>query len=316
MVAPDRIAGFVMVLAALGLAAGGAALAQERPESPATHAAGSPPEAATEAEAGGWRPWHGPLGGHRLAQRLFSLRPEDRGPLRPGEGEELLEFAREHAPRIHAALEQLREQGPEDFARKLSEYAPRLRHLKRIFEYSPRLGRLIRAHADGMFRMQRLRRALEHAPPGSALRGQLEQELRARLAESVALELEVLEVLAGELEERRDQRVAERVAALLAPDADLTAEPEAVRGLVAACHAAADGAERDAQRTRLMQAATRQVDAELDALRERIRQMRGAAAEEVDRRLERMLSGGPPSRPGRGPPPPEGRPGPRRPPRP
>ncbi len=249
--------------------------------------AGEPP-ASQAAEPGRLRGrW--PKGPH-LAQRLFRQLPEDQGPLRPGEEDELLAFARQHMPRFYRVMEAAREHNPERFRRQLTEHAPRLRHLRRVFEFSPRIGEIIRTHAENQFKAQRQVRVLQLSAPDTPGYQQGLASLRGLVAENVRLESDALEAMAGVLEERRGVRIDERVAHLTSNDSDLKDEPEGLRRLVESYQAATADDEREQLRQQIRDAVGRQLDAEVSALRKRAAEMRAGAAEDVDRRMERILN--------------------------
>lgn len=234
------------------------------------------------------RPWRD-MGGWRLTQRLFRPSPEDRGPLREGEAEELLAFVEEHMPQFHSVMQHLRERDPRRFEEKLAEHAPRLRHLRRIFERSPQIGRIIKAHAENGFQLRRDMRALRRARDDSALHERALQAVRERLAKGLDLEIKALETLADELEENLAERVEARVTYLLSEAADLASQPEKLRELVDAVQAEEAGAPRDEALAKLRGAVTRQIRSEIKALRERCGEMRAGSPEEVDRRLAHLV---------------------------
>ena len=230
--------------------------------------------------------------------------PEDRGPLTAEEIDDLVEFMRKHMPHMFDAMRRLRERDPDRFEERLNENAVRLRQLRRLFLYSPEIGDVIRSHAHAQFEMRRAAKALAHGGPESYLYDRAMKELRERVAETVRLETRVLELLLAEREANRDGYVEARVDYLLSENADLAAEPERVRDMVALYSTISVDAEREAQRERITTAVARQIENEIRALGERIASMRENAAEEVDRRVERVLEaverrGRPPQ--GRGP---------------
>lgn len=246
-------------------------------------------------------PWSkGPPGpgrrgpGWELGRHLFRLLPEDRRPLAPGEDEELLAFVRQEMPRLAEALERLRERDPERFQARLTEQAPRLRHLRRIHELSPRLSEIIRQHAEKMLQVHRALRSLNHAAPTTPAAALLEQEARQRLTDSVRLEIEALTVMAAALEQHQAERVAERTASWLADDADLTDAPDEARAAATAYREAGTDAARDAARVSLEQAAAVQIASEIAGLRGQARRMEANVPAEVDRRLAELREPRPP----------------------
>lgn len=234
------------------------------------------------------RPWRGPRG-FGLTRGLFGLGPEDRGPLQPGETEELLEFAREHMPRLYEVMERLRARNPDALERKLADHAPRIRHLKRIFEHNPAIGQIIQQHAENEFRMRRLLRRWRRTTADAPLRAEIEQRLREHLTENVHLEIAALEARAAELETDQDVTVARRLERLLSEDLDLAAVPDKVRPLIRAYRAATDNAQREAAHAALAEAVQAFTATELAALHERVDAMRERLTEVVDERLQRAL---------------------------
>lgn len=257
-----------------------------------------PPPATQDAGHGGFRARRG----EHLMRGLFRIGPEDQGPLQPGEAEELLEFAREHAPRLHRAMTALRERSPERFAERMATHAPRLRHLRRVCARNPRLGEIIQGYAENLIEIERGARALRKTPADSPTYERDLQALRDLVADNLRRESDALEALADHLDAQRAARVAERIAQLTSAGADLSTEPEKVRELVAAYLAATGDAERDAAREKLEAAVTHQLTTESAALRERAARQREHAPEEVDRRVEHALAPGPPGRPDQRPP--------------
>lgn len=263
-------------------------------------------------------PGHGLLAG----RELFEPRPEDRGPLRTGEEAELLAFAREHMPRLGRALDEVRARKPERFQAMLDDAAPRLRHLRHVFEVSPRVGSILRAHAENMFAVRRQMRELRSAAPGTPAYDSARQAARERLAASVQLEVDALTALADDIAAGRDTRVDARATELIAVGADLSVVPERIRRRIDDYHAAGDDAARTAAREQVRVGLAQLTDDEVAALRQRASRLSAAAAEEVDRRLDRLLDAaargepgprrerpdggrhGPASRPRHGPPPP------------
>jgi hypothetical protein len=240
--------------------------------------------------SGPHRERRGPRRLEELGQHLFRPSPEDQGPLRPGEEDELLAFAQEHAPWLYGVMSTLKQRNPQRLRERLSEFAPRLRHLRRVYAESPRLGAIVQAYAANLFEVQRGVRALRQAPADSASHASDRQELRKLVAENVRLESDALDALAAEVEDHRAERVADRMSYLLGDDADLAAEPERLRELVAAVRAAGDDAERKRARNQLREAVGHEVALEIRALRERSARRRQDVTVEVDRRMQRLLA--------------------------
>ncbi len=283
------LVGFVAVSAAA------AAAAQSRPgrEQPFPAGAEAPARDDDGVPPGEVRRHGGPGWGREFVTRWFRPAAEDRGPLEPGEDAELLAFAQEHMPRLHEALAALRTANPQLFQRKLGENAPRLRHLRRVFQASPELGQLIRKYSENQFELQRLARRLRLRPGSEATAEQIVQEARPLVAENVQLEIDALELLRSLLDRHRGARIEARMRYLQDPAADLTAEPEWVRQLVGRLRAAGTAeSERAAATAELRAGIEGQVEAEIAAAGERAAEMRERGAAEVDERLERFREGG------------------------
>ncbi len=306
------------MLAAAWLCAARPADAQERPSERERKA--SRDESAARGErpdkAGrdkGCQPHSRPFrAGHRMGRgrHFFHLGPRDHGPLRPGEEEELLAFAQERLPHIHKALEGLRRRNPGRFRARLEEHAPRLRHLRRVYQRNPEIGGIMQKLAENEFRIRRGLHTLRREPPDSALFDAARQKTRELVADNVRLEIDVLTAYVGMLENERAERIENRVVDLIGAEADLAVASPRVREFVDAYHAAVGEAEREGARERIRQGVNRQLDAEIEALHQRIERMREKVPEEVDRRLERHLEAaqrrdgerrGRPRGPGRGP---------------
>ncbi|GAG33379.1 unnamed protein product, partial [marine sediment metagenome] len=74
---------------------------------------------------------------------LFRPLPSDQGPLSADEQQQLIDFIRQHAPKMHSSLTRLQQKDPAGFERRLQKAAPLLRRLRRIFERDAQLGRNI-----------------------------------------------------------------------------------------------------------------------------------------------------------------------------
>ncbi|MEW6253607.1 MAG: hypothetical protein AB1716_23425 [Planctomycetota bacterium] len=226
----------------------------------------------------------GPLGQH-----LFGLTPADHGPLRAGEERELLAFARERMPRMAQLLDRLGQQDPEAQRRRLGRLAPRLRQLQRVFATSPELGALVLARAESAFEIERSARMLRQAPRGTPEYERDVAALRERVAQAVARESAVLESIAAHVERLRDQVIDNWVAQQLAGAGDGPGLPPRVRELVESYRNAATDEQRAAIQAQLRTGVAQRVEQELQTLRNRAGWMRQNAAEQVDRRMERLL---------------------------
>ena len=235
-------------------------------------------------------PRHGGPGG-LLGPGLFRASPEDRGPLQPGEEQELLQFAQEHAPRVYSALDLLKQRSPERYQARLAQVAPRLRQLRRIYATNPRLGEVIQNHTDTGFEIEQLAKALRQRDSGTPEYDRDRQVLRERIAQSVSAEIEALELYAAQLEAERAARVPAMVEHLTGGRAELAELPPPVREAVQAYRDAKTDAEREQALARLQAGAERRLTQEVETLRKRAAELRATADKQVDKRLERWLGG-------------------------
>jgi hypothetical protein len=220
----------------------------------------------------------------------FRASPEDRGPLQPGEEQELLQFAQEHAPRVYSALDLLRQRSPERYQAQLVQVTPRLRQLRRIYATNSRLGELIRNHADTGFEIEQLAKALRQRDAGAPEYDRDRQVLRERIAESVHAETEALELYATQLETERAARVQAIVSHLISGTAAPPELPPPARDALQAYQNAKTDAEREEALERLRAGAERRLTQEVETLRKRAAELRDSADKQVDRRLERWLT--------------------------
>jgi hypothetical protein len=224
--------------------------------------------------------------------------PEDEGPLRPGEADELVEFARRSLPDLYPLLKRMRDRNPAEFEQRLAERAPRLRFLRRIFGQNPRLGDLIVDHSRSLREIGRARQALPRFPRQSPQHREAVAFLRERVAVSLRIEAQVFEELGDMLAANRPAEIDRWVERMLAPDFDALAQPPAMRELIAQVHAA-DDETRPVLEAELRGQVERRIDDRIEGLRTRAARLREAGPEEVDRRLRRILDApGPPDRPG------------------
>jgi hypothetical protein len=245
------------------------------------------------------------LGARRWAGELpIRPGPADEGPLRPGEEEELFNFAQRAFPiQMVSAMRRLKVRNPEEFRRVMELRAPHLRFLRRLFRVNPQLARDVLDHAATMNAIRRAREFLRAGPEAPGRQQRAIQLIRERCAASVRLEARILAERARMLEAAREEEIRLAVERLSAPDAELAAEPPEIREAVQALHGAADARTLAEARARLEELLTARLDQEIQELRQREQRLRAQGAAEVDRRIARVLAG---LAPFRRPPPEEG----------
>ncbi|MGD8453521.1 MAG: hypothetical protein PVJ57_17040 [Phycisphaerae bacterium] len=225
---------------------------------------------------------HGP----RWPYMLLEPAPEDRGPLQPGEAEELRAFVAKEMPRLNRLLDRIEEKSPKALSHGSARLIARLRQLRRIHAEDPELAELIARHAGNLFSLEMLRRGVQRLPEDQ--QEPLLNQMRTYLADNIDIEAQVLERWANKFETNRDAFVQRRVADLTGPDADLSAEPARIREAVEKVLAETDATQQVALKAALTDLLTKQADKRIATMREQVRRLRDEAADEVDRRLEHM----------------------------
>ena len=228
---------------------------------------------------------------------LFRPMPGDEGPLTPEERAELIEFVRLRVPRVYATLKEVRERDPDAFEAVLQEKAPRLRQLRRIYEHSPDLGRKLIRHADNLQQIHQARRALRETEDDPAWHDEIEASTRQLVSKNLRIEIQVLTGLADLLDEQREERIAAEVERLRAADVTLADEPNDVRELVLLLDMAPQESERAVIEARLWDVCSQRMDEEVTRLRRHAQRLQENAADEIERRMQRLTR----SREGRGP---------------
>lgn len=243
------------------------------------------------------------------ALRDWPIRPnkEDEAALRPGEEQELLDFAKEQMPPLFVDLSQAREKNPRAFAQRFQHLAPRLRFLRRIVTRNPQAAAPMLAHLRAQFQVERARRALqrsmEPSAPAILNRARIEGALREALTRTTQAEIDVLRVQADWMENSRDEIIDERLQTLLAPDTPLAQHAPRMRQAITDVRAAR--AERDAATTDearaaadrrvrelevpLREAGARRLTEEITTRRERADDQERTLTETVDRRFAQIV---------------------------
>jgi hypothetical protein len=229
--------------------------------------------------------------------------PEDEGPLKPGELDALMEFARVSLPEMHGLMQRMRDRNPAEFERRFGERAPRLRFLKRVFEQNPRLGELILQHTRKQKDIMRARQAVRRSPEDGRLRREAMLYMRDRVAESIQAEAQIFDELANMLAANRAGEVDKWLGVLLAADFDPIAQPPRVREMLDAYQTAA-AESQPAIEQELRAHVERRLDDRIEGLRRRAERLRQAGPREVDARIQHLMEGPDrPPRPDFGPPP-------------
>lgn len=231
-----------------------------------------------------------PPGGARFGGGLPTRPgPEDLGPLKPGEGDELMTFARENVPNIHRNLTRARDRNPGEFRTALREAAPRLRQLRRMFQERPDVARKFVRHIENGEAIRRAARAYVASSANPNARARAENDIRRRIADNLAIERELLADRAEELDDKRTALVEREFNRVTAKDADLAPEPPAVRDAVRRFLASDDDDGRDLAADALRAAIGRQLDDEIQRCRNRAALLKRGSEREVDNRTRRLI---------------------------
>lgn len=223
---------------------------------------------------------------HVLGFDMFRPQPEDFGPLRPGEDQEIQGFVRSRMPRVFRFLQQARQRNPQAVQARLREMLPRLRSLKRLADEDPRLGQRLIRYTENTLSMEMARRLWDARP---SERGRIRQNLRKWVAENYRLELGALGDRLNALESSQDQRIDELIDLLTAPDANLDAEPAELREAVRNYQAATSPAERQQRMAQLRSICRKRLTQEIATRRERLAGMQRDASKNIERRYREMI---------------------------
>lgn len=239
------------------------------------------------------RPPDGPPGGGVIPRIPPGIplrpRPDDFGPLRPGEEQRILEFAQRHMPEGHRRMRALLNRDPEAFRSRITAHLPRLRRLMSIFAADPELGRAFVRHMDNLLAVRRAREQLRQGQGRNPPADVVERLVRQRIAENVSIERTALERLIDCGQKARDADVKRLQEWLVSDQADVTAEPPELRRAVEE-YRKADDSQRPALRKRLDELAAKRIDRELSLMRARLRELNDHTEREIDRRVERALN--------------------------
>ncbi|MBN2447828.1 MAG: hypothetical protein JXO22_13940 [Phycisphaerae bacterium] len=236
---------------------------------------------------------------------LFPPEPTDVGPLREGEEAELLEFMESELPDLYQMLQRVRERSPAALTERLSQLAPRLRQLRRIYEHDPEVGRAVVRYT---LNLRMIHDAVRHREremnADESVR--LRERVRALLADNVRIETRLLETFVARQETEEpgtptsEEVIEQQVSWLTSENADPELLRPEVRQLVLDCRAATVDAERDARREALRDGLKRFAEMRATGPRMRLEELRAAPDAEVERRLAQLLDEeAPTDRPGR-----------------
>ena len=230
-----------------------------------------------------------PPRGRALRDNPFRPAPQDLGPLRPGEAEQLLGFARQRMPHVYDALQRLRRQNPQRFDRRLADLAPRLRQLRRLFDEDPGLAKLLVEHIRNVEKLNRIRMFIARNRNRSEAVRRAAGEVRRIMADLRRIEIDVLQRRIDQLTRERDELVEQDFARLLDPSNDLLGEPPEIRRIVGRLRRARSERERSAIEQQLRNVCQRRIDERIGALQQRVRRMRSRAADEIEQRVRQFI---------------------------
>lgn len=238
----------------------------------------------------------------------FKPQPEDFAPLREGELDELIQFAREKldagaapADRLFGELEDLRNRDPQRFRAELGpRIATRLRHMKRLAEQAPELFNDVVEHIRNGKIVQRLAREWTRSPR-PMIRQKIRDEVRGKLFRNIGLQGNVLERMLKNAADRRDRLIDDEIQRLIdgpppggpqnpPPDSQPPPEPADMRAMIAKLRSSTDPAETQRLRGELRGRISRHMDRALNMLRERREQLLERADEDADRQTDDVLN--------------------------
>lgn len=292
---PKRALVALMILGGVALQT---SYAQER-DRPARRSADRPREQvgqATESRAGAVSTPRLRRLQERMAQESpLRPSPQDAAPLKPGEDQDLLGFARAKLPDVFTALNEIRARDPKAYRNRLQEMLPRLRMLRRTFVENPQRAGWIVQHIQNMERLQRARRLWRQNENNPNGRQRIRMEAQRMLTENMRIEARVLDDRVSELKRERTNLAAEERERLLADKADLSQEPALIAKMVTEIHDARDERQRAGLEDVLMEMLLEKVDQHLASLERRAATFRSGAPAELEARLEQLFSTAPPA---------------------
>lgn len=283
------------------------ALAQSPQEAPRR---GGPPGASRPAD-GGDSMRLPPLVERLLGGNPFRPQSRDMGPLREGEADELLNFARQRidnaapsAERIFGWLEEARNRNPQRFESEMQKAAPRLRHLKRLSETSKPLFDAISEHVRNDRQLTRLGREWSRTGPRPLIQQTLRGEIAALVRRNLEIKIDVLGRMIEQATERRDQLITDESARLQSAEASMAdgpqrdggrgerrdALPAELRDAVTKIRESTDPAERERLIGELKTRVAAHIDRAVGFLRERQADLQARLDEETERQTTDVIA--------------------------
>lgn len=284
-----RFASVAVALIVLGAAL--PALAQEG-DRPARPDRGQRPDATPRRPQPPGPPGSGPAAGPGdllPAGPMWRPGPDDFGPLRPGEREQLMDFARREMPGLFRLLRRFEQQDPNAFEVRFQRGAPRLRFLRRMFERDVQLARDTIRHSEKFQELRRAGEAFRDNAGNAARQRRARVEAQRSAADLVQLKIKVLEARAAWWSRHRDFDLDKAIRLMTAPGAPLAAHPPDLRRKIEAVRKAPDDSARETARADLRSALLERVDDQIAAFREQAAALRADAAREADRLAQESL---------------------------
>ncbi|RMF78776.1 MAG: hypothetical protein D6744_09735, partial [Planctomycetota bacterium] len=213
---------------------------------------------------------------------------EDFGPLRPGEQDELLDFARDRTPRLYGMLTELRRRDParfrENFSRRI---LPRLRQIRRLCEGAPDICDRLIEHIENQQSILRATMALRSRRISDNERRQVLARVRGWEAANLRIEDAVMNDWIESLKSRRDDLLERFIELAQDPDANLAGEPAPVRKLVERLRTAQNDEQRAAVLAEAREAIGRRIDERISNLEKRLAERRKNRDRELEQRMRR-----------------------------
>ncbi|MFO0839838.1 MAG: hypothetical protein U1D55_15105 [Phycisphaerae bacterium] len=222
---------------------------------------------------------------------LLRPAPDEWGPIRPGEEQRLMEFARRNMPGAYSLLTQAQQRNPQMFERRLQMIAPRLRHFERISGQYPDFARALvggvesdqaLAQAVGDFR-----RAPQNSPQRQPAETLLRQRIAARLDAQEQIGRQGLEILSQE----REQRAAAIADQLLANPDRLPPDADEIRERIERIRSATDDAEREALESAFRTAVSQRYAQQLERMQEHVQHLAERRAARIEAGMQRIQNG-------------------------